>query len=155
MNYTNIPIVHLRMVKEKEVEYGDWKMNSPEKAADLIRPLLDGMDRECIIVCGLDSKMKPAFIHTVAVGAINVCAFTIPEIFKSAVLANAAAIILFHNHPSGEPEPSEEDIAATKRIQDAGELLGIALKDHIILGDNEKYYSFLENKEHWEDRYVN
>lgn len=130
-------------------------MDSPKKAANLIRPFLDGADRECMIVCGLNNKMKPSFIQTVAVGAVNVCAFSIPEIFKSAVLADAAAILLFHNYPSGDPEPSEEDIAATKRIQEVGELLGIALKDHIILGDNGKYYIFLENKEHWEDGYVN
>lgn len=154
MNYIDIPVVHLRMVKEKEVEYGGRKMDSPKKAADLIRPLLDGMDRECIIVCGLDSRMKPAFIQTVAVGALNVCAFSIPEIFKSAVLANAAAIILFHNHPSGEPEPSEEDIVMTMRIRSAGKLLGITLADHIILGDGEKYYSFSESEEYWGDEHV-
>ena len=65
------------------------------------------------------------------------------------MLSNAAGIILFHNHPSGEPEPSKEDIQMTVRVKRAGELLGIALQDHIIIGED-SYYSFREQWEYWE-----
>ena len=65
------------------------------------------------------------------------------------MLSNAAGIILFHNHPSGEPEPSKEDIQMTVRVKKAGELLGIALQDHIIIGED-RYYSFREQWEYWE-----
>lgn len=84
MAYKNIPVVHLQMIKEREIEYEDRNMDSPKKAADLIRPFLDGVDRECMIVCGLNNKLKPSFIQTVAVWVVNVCVFSIPEIYKSA-----------------------------------------------------------------------
>nr|WP_313120027.1 JAB domain-containing protein [Proteiniclasticum ruminis] len=65
------------------------------------------------------------------------------EVFKAAVLSNAASIILFHNHPSGDPAPSSEDQTATERIRDCGRLMGIDLLDHIIIGEN-TYYSMRE-----------
>jgi len=66
------------------------------------------------------------------------------EVFKAAILGNAAAIILFHNHPSGDPEPSREDRDLTRRLTDAGRILGIEVLDQVILGDEARYYSFKE-----------
>lgn len=65
------------------------------------------------------------------------------EVFKAAILANAAALILVHNHPSGDPEPSAEDRAITERLKQAGELLGIRVLDHVVIGDD-KFRSFAE-----------
>jgi DNA repair protein RadC len=66
------------------------------------------------------------------------------EIFKAAILVNAASLLLVHNHPSGDPEPSAEDRAVTNRVYAAGELLGVTLVDHVILGHEGKYFSFSE-----------
>lgn len=67
------------------------------------------------------------------------------EVIKSAILSNASGIILLHNHPSRDCQPSEADIAVTKRLMDAGELLGISVLDHIVIGEQKNYYSFVEN----------
>lgn len=83
--------------------------------------------------------------HVVSVGALNVVMGHPREVFKPAILANAASVLLIHNHPSGDPEPSEEDIASTKQMIKAGELLGIPVLDHVIIGDG-AYYSFADAK---------
>lgn len=137
----NIPIIHLQMVRDKEIEYGSQHMNSPKKAADLIRKYLDGADCENLVVCAVDAKSKPVLIQTVGIGTVKSCLYSAVDVFKAAILSNAAGIILFHNHPSGEPEPSREDLRMTVRVKQAGELLGITLQDHIIIGED-SYYSF-------------
>lgn len=84
----------------------------------------------------INTKNKPTAIHTVSIGTLNSTVVHPREIFKAAILSNAASIILAHNHPSGDPTPSKEDIGITKRLVDAGELLGITVMDHIIIGEN-------------------
>jgi DNA repair protein RadC len=69
----------------------------------------------------------------VSVGSLNASIVHPREVFKAAVMASAAAVVLVHNHPSGDPEPSEEDLAITKRLVEAGELLGISVLDHIVV----------------------
>lgn len=144
-----IQIVHLQMVKDREVSYGNESITTPELAVELVKgvvgEMVGGMDRECMVVCAVDNKMKPVCIQVAGVGAVNSCPCSVPEIFKVALLSNAVNILLFHNHPSGSAYPSEDDIACTERIADAGRLLGIRLRDHIILGDNGGYYSFKED----------
>jgi DNA repair protein RadC len=84
-------------------------------------------------------------MHIVSVGTLS-GAFVHPrEVFKAAILGNAAAIILFHNHPSGDPDPSREDRELTLRLIQAGRILGIDVLDHVILGDEGRYYSFKEH----------
>ncbi len=148
MQKKKIQIVHLQMVKDREVSYGDTYLNSPDAAVRFIKGIIADMicdmDRECMAVCAMDTKLKPVCIQIIGIGTINSCLYSIPEIFKVALLSNAASILLFHNHPSGNPDPSGEDIQCTKRVADAGKLLGIELQDHIILGDNGCYYSFKE-----------
>jgi DNA repair protein RadC len=87
----------------------------------------------------------PYGINTVSVGSLTASVVHPREVFKAAILSNAAALLGCHNHPSGAPQPSREDRALTTRLVDAGKLMGIALLDHIILGDgNETYYSFAD-----------
>ncbi len=150
MEITKVPIVHLQLVKDDEIAYGKQKLDTPEKAAKMMHSFLGTVDREYLIVCCVDVKSKPTCIQVVGIGTINSCEVSIPEIFKVAVLSNAAYILVFHTHPSGETEPSREDIRVTHRIRKAGNLFGIFLLDHIILGEKEVYYSFKEQNEHWE-----
>lgn len=144
MNRQKIQVVHLRMVKDAEIIYGGEYMDRPEKAAELVRGFLGDVDRECLVVCATDTRLHPVYLQVVGMGAINYCPVSIPDIFKAALLSNAADIILFHNHPSGDASPSTEDTLITERVMKAGELLGIPLLDHIILGDGGHIYSFRE-----------
>lgn len=140
---TFLPVIRLSAIREKEVRYSRRKVTNTEQAAELGRLLLDGADRECVVVCCMDTRMKPLSLERIAIGTISECPLNMREVFKYAVLSNAACLLVFHNHPSGEAEPSEEDIRLTRRMRKAGELMGIPLVDHIILGDRE-YVSFVE-----------
>jgi DNA repair protein RadC len=91
----------------------------------------------------LDVRKKVIGINTFAIGSLSSCPVHPREVFKAAVVANAASIIIIHNHPSGNPHPSSDDLALTARLKEAGDILGIPVVDHIVLGD-ENYYSFKE-----------
>lgn len=142
-SYQYIPLVQLSVVREKNLLYHGEKLGTPQGAAAFIRPLLQYADREYVIVCCADSKMQPVSVEIAAIGSLDACIVEPREIFKNAVLSNAACVLLFHNHPSGNSEPSYEDEQVTRRIKAAGELMGIPLKDHIIWGQNE-IFSFWE-----------
>lgn len=102
------------------------------------------LDREEFVIIGLDGKNRTIFFNSVSVGSLNASIVHPREVFKMAILGNAASLILCHNHPSGDPVPSPEDIEITKRLVAAGELLGIKILDHIIFGDGE-YKSFADS----------
>ena len=100
----------------------------------MIKEKIEGLDREQFIIACLNTKNEPTGISVVAVGSLNKAIVHPREVFKTAILSNAASIIAFHNHPSGDP-PSQQDIQLTNRLYEAGELLGIKLLDHPIIGD--------------------
>ena len=83
-------------------------------------------------------------MHTVSMGSLTASIVHPREVFKAAILANTAAIVCGHNHPSGDVQPSREDRAMTKRLVDAGKLLGIEVLDHIIIGREGVYFSFAD-----------
>lgn len=130
-----VDIISIKMVKESSILYKNRKITSPKDAYELIREFLENADREHLIVCSLDTKNQPTNINTVSVGTLNSSLVHPRELFKSAILSNAASIIIAHNHPSGDAEPSSEDINITNRIKECSKLLGIDLIDHIIVGD--------------------
>lgn len=140
-----VNIVSLKMVKEASVLYENRKVASPNDAVDLIKDFLQESDREkCILIC-LDTKNQPTFLTTISIGSLNSSIIHPREVFKLAIMSNSASIIMAHNHPSGDPNPSKEDMGITKRLVEAGEILGIKIIDHIIVGDGDRYYSFKEN----------
>ena len=98
---------------------------------------------EVVLVVVLNMKNEINAIHRVFTGSLNTSVAHPREIFRTAIINNGARIMLFHNHPSGNTEPSEADIAFTRRIIDCGEMLGIEVMDHIIIADNE-YLSLRE-----------
>ena len=102
-------------------------------------------DREKFVVACLDTKKQPVNISVVSIGSVNSVIVHPREVFKIAVLSNASSIICFHNHPSGNINPSGEDENITRRLKECGEILGIGLLDHIIVGDRDTYFSFKEN----------
>jgi DNA repair protein RadC len=130
-----VNLVRISVVRERSVKY-DSAITSSKTAADLFRTFMSDLDREVIAVVMLDTKNKPIGINVVSVGILDSTIVHPREVFKPAILMGAAAIILCHNHPSGDPEPSHADKRVTERIAEAGRLLGIELLDHIILGDD-------------------
>lgn len=100
-------------------------------------------DRERFLAVLLDARHRIIGLEEVAVGTLTAALVHPRELFKAAILANAHALVLIHNHPSGDPDPSSEDIALTKRLVDAGEIIGIKVIDHIVIGDR-CYSSFSE-----------
>lgn len=138
-----IGVVRLRMVKESSL-YGMRRFTDPREAVELVKPLFDMADREMMVVMSLSTKLEPLALEIAAVGGLNACSVDVRDIFKHSLLNNAAYVICFHNHPSGDPEPSLEDKLITRKIEDGGQLLGIPLIDHIIVGET-GFYSFREN----------
>ncbi len=104
--------------------------------------ILDNKKEQFIILL-LDMKNRVIKDETISIGTLNASVIHPREIFKSAIKESANSIILVHNHPSGEPEPSQEDTELTEKLFDAGDLLNIKVLDHVIIG-KEKYYSFKE-----------
>lgn len=131
-----IPIQKIMLVKEGYQNSEVKTINSPTDVYTLIKSYMEGLDRENFVVLMLDTKNKVTGINTVSVGSLNSSMVHPREVFKPAILSNSNSIILVHNHPSGNPAPSKEDIAVTERLKQAGELLGIEVLDHIIVGDN-------------------
>ena len=131
-----ISIVSIKMVRESSVLYDIRKISSPNDVVELGKRFLQEEDREKLIVCCIDTKNQPTAINVVAIGTLNNSLVHPREVFKPAILSNSASIILFHNHPSGDTTPSNEDKLITERIKESGEILGIKLLDHIIIGNN-------------------
>ncbi|AEX85717.1 DNA repair protein radc [Marinitoga piezophila KA3] len=117
------------------------KLDSPDKVYDLIYDRFIFEDRENVLCISLNSKLNPISIDTISIGTANHSILHPRDIFKTAIKNNAISIILIHNHPSGDSTPSMQDYDITEKIEKSGELLGIKLSDHIIIGKSE-YYSF-------------
>jgi DNA repair protein RadC len=119
---------------------------TPATSAALLRPLLDPEPAEVFGVLLLNTKRRVLAWHPVSRGSLNSTVIEPREVFRAAILANAASIIAAHNHPSGDPAPSPEDRAITLRLRDAGTLIGIDLLDHLIIGnETNRYFSFRED----------
>ena len=142
---TRINVYSLRLVKESSIAYNLEKpIVNPAAAAEIINQVFDmeNQPNEVFAILCLNTKNKVAGAHIISQGSLSASIVHPREVFKAAILNNAASIILAHNHPSGDPEPSWEDIETTRRLVEAGEILGIRVLDHIIIG--EQYLSMKE-----------
>ena len=138
-----IPMVSLRLVRERSIPYASQRLESSEEVYKLFRELAEDLDREAMWVMCLDTKNKATCLAQVSLGTLNSAPACPRELLKLAILTSAQGIILIHNHPSGDPEPSGEDRAATAQIKTAAQIVGVKLLDHVIVGDG-KYYSFAD-----------
>ena len=118
-------------------------IHSPADAAALVQYEMAGLTQEHLWVINLDTRNRMLNIEKVYIGSLNSSMVRVGELFKPAIQRNAASIIVVHNHPSGDPTPSPEDIALTKSIVQAGKLLDIELLDHLVIGQN-KFVSMKE-----------
>ncbi|MBC8473377.1 MAG: DNA repair protein RadC [Candidatus Omnitrophica bacterium] len=118
---------------------------SPEEVADLLMPRLRDIKKEIFQILLLDGKNRLMDVLEIEEGTVDRAAPQVREIVSRALQSFAASIIAVHNHPSGDPKPSEEDIIFTEELRKAGEVLQLNVLDHVIIGDN-KYYSFANER---------
>lgn len=119
------------------------KVTSPMIIANLMMDEMRYLDKEYFNIALLDTKNQILSIENISIGTLNASIVHPRDVFSIAIKKNANSIILIHNHPSGDPQPSNEDINITHRLSDVGDLVGIKVLDHIIIGDN-RYISFKE-----------
>ena len=136
--------VAIRMVKEPPL-YSSEPLRSPEAAVKVIADMLRQYDREAFCIVNLRNDLSPINMNIVSTGTLNASLAHPREILKSAVLSNASATMLFHNHPSGNLTPSQEDVEITDRMSKLFAMAEMPLLDHIIIGNGDQYYSFKEN----------
>nr|WP_274377130.1 DNA repair protein RadC [Desulfofalx alkaliphila] len=133
--------IHKMLLKEKRDS--STIINSPDDAAALVMDEMHHLDREHFCAILLNTKNHVLAVETISVGTLSSSLVHPREVFKIAIKKSAAGMILLHNHPSGDPSPSKEDIAITKRIMESGEILGVSVLDHLIIGDG-KFASLKE-----------
>ncbi len=119
------------------------RVTSPSIAANYVLSEMSVLEQEHFRIMTLNTKKEINFIREISKGTINMTIVHAREVFRAAISDNAHSIILLHNHPTGDPSPSKEDIGLTKNLIEASKIIGIDILDHIIIGDN-RYFSFLE-----------
>ena len=137
-----IDIVRVKLDTEKSI-YSDENIDSPEKMVSVVGSEIKELANECVLLANLNTKNQIINMSVISQGLINQSLLHPREIFNKAILSNASGVMLFHNHPSGDITPSKQDKEITEKIAFSGELLGIKLLDHIIVGaGNFAYFSF-------------
>lgn len=136
--------VRVMLVKDGKRKRQVVVLDQPGKVHALMRKRAERLDREHFWRIDVDTRSQYLGYETVSVGTLSASLVHPREVFKGALLNNAAAIIIMHNHPSGEVSPSPEDVEATRRLSKVGELIGVPLLDHVIVA-GESYYSLKEH----------
>ena len=141
--------LRLQVVKEEQFPYScKATINSPADIRDLLTKHMEMHleAEEVLMMITVDTKHRVTGIFEVSRGSLSSSLVHPREVFKRALLMNAAAIFIAHNHPSGDITPSKDDITTTKKLREAGDILGVSLLDHLIIGDSPiEYYSFRED----------
>ena len=139
-----LSLVRLQVVREEVEYYSSKKVQSPKDLEEVVRKFIGDADREIFLAVNLSSANKINSIHIISIGSLNQSLVHPRECFKAALLCNAEAVVFAHNHPSGEVIPSLEDKQITTMLKQAGQLLGVRVLDHVIVGSN-GCFSFQEN----------
>jgi DNA repair protein RadC len=129
--------------EDLEPEVKDFDVKNPEGVVKAIRASIQDKAKEHFKLILLNPRNKIIGISTISVGTLNASLVHPREVFKDAIKHSAASVVLAHNHPSGDPEPSEDDLTITKRLTEAGKILGVEVMDHIIIAKN-GFFSFKE-----------
>lgn len=137
-----LPVVRVQLIREAPAS--KTFISDHEDAARVLQDHIGQCDREHFVVLLLSIKNELLGVHIASIGTLNQCQVGMKEIFRAAILANAAGIIAGHNHPSGDPTPSGDDIETTKALVKCGKLLGIDVLDHIVVSPSGKYVSLCE-----------
>ena len=142
--FSHVPMYTTRLVRETHFTFPQREqVSSPEDVAAVLQHYFEDKDREEFIVVFLDQAHTMIGMAQISVGGLAASIVEPRQVFKTAILANAAAIILAHQHPSGNPEPSREDIRITRQLVEAGKFMGIPVHDHLIIAED-RYVSLAE-----------
>ena len=143
-----ISIYRVSLVKDATVSFGQVIINNAQKAQVVIQELIQTRgqpDREQFVVALLNAKNEMIGLNIVSIGGLSAASVSPREVLKPAILANSAAMILCHNHPSNNLEPSVDDLNITKKIIQAAAIIGIQVHEHLIINmDDDRYYSFAD-----------
>ena len=148
-NYADLPLfeksthyfVRTQLVREKEMPHANISCSTD--AASYVREHIGDFDREVILAIAMDARHNVNATSMVHIGTANESVADTSDILRVALYSSSRNLIVAHNHPSGDPSPSAEDKALTKRLKEAASLLNITLLDHVIIG-NETYFSFAD-----------
>ena len=144
-----ITAYRIALVRDRPLSFGEPYLNNSQDAQAIIRTLIREMgqsDREQVVVILLNAKNRVVGVNLVSTGGISSAQVCPREIIKPALLVNASAVILGHNHPSGHVEPSAEDRHLTARVIQAADLIGLTVHEHIVVSmQDARYYSFADN----------
>ena len=133
MKTNGLKMVSIRLVDDPPI-YSEEKVQNPKDAVQLLLKEFDSVDRELFFVLNLQTNGQVINVNIASMGTLNNCILSLRETFKASNLSNAASVVLMHNHPSGDCTPSKQDVLVTERLVACGELIGITVLDHIILG---------------------
>jgi DNA repair protein RadC len=146
--YSRVEKLREQLVREVNQLYSDVLqrpiISKPSDAAEIFIPLLCGLTREEIWVALLDTRYRAFRVQRLYIGTLNCTYVRVAEVFRPAILNDACALIIAHNHPSGDPTPSPQDISLTRSLCQAGKLLELELVDHIIVGTPSRWVSLKE-----------
>ena len=140
----SIDIIKLQVVKDGSIEYGNKAISKPQELAELGLKLVRNSDRENFILICLNAKNFVNCIHLVSIGTLDKAVINPREVMKAALLSNAASIAFVHNHPSGDPAPSPDDISMTNTLGKCADLFQIRVLDHVVVADDGRFESFRE-----------
>ena len=127
--------------------YSDQPLSTPAAALDVMRREMSQYDREVLCVVNMNARLQPINFNVVSVGDINTSIAAIPNILKSGLMSNASSFLLLHNHPSGDVTPSQDDIMTTRKVIEAGKIMGIPCVDHIVIGGGNGHFCSLREQQ--------
>ena len=130
-----VPIYRVQLVRDGSCKLPGRCCNGPSEAVTLFRALVGDADREHLVAIFLDTQNRFIGVHTISIGNLDSAGAHPREVFKAAILANAASIVLAHNHPSGECSPSRADLKMTGEMVQVGNMLGVPIMDHVVVGE--------------------
>lgn len=133
-------------IHEVSIPFASYKIHSPADVADICTHYIGNEDREVFLVLALSIKNEVLAVHRCHVGSLNASVVSPREVMKSLILNNAGSFVISHNHPSGNPEPSQEDFQVTNRLYEAGKLLQIPLLDHVIVTHDRDVNTSIKNQ---------
>lgn len=141
---TILEIVRIEQIICEAEEDVNYMIKGPQDGAEIASRFIGRDDREVFFVMCLNTKNHVVAVHRCHIGSLNASIVHPREVFKSAILNNAASVIVAHQHPSGDITPSMDDINVTKRLVEAGKLLGIEMLDHLVVNNEGKFTSLKE-----------
>lgn len=143
-----LSLFRIKLVRERKLGFKPEVANNPSSSARILSSFFKDKDREHFVVLAVDVKLHLLGLHVVAIGTLDKVLISPREVFKFALLCNAGGVILGHNHPSGDPSPSSEDLSVTRQMVQAGKHLEISVHDHLIIADKTRWVSLRETHPH-------